>query len=118
MTLGEIIDTLEQMPTDVPVKYSDGNIPGSFESWRGIYAVLTLTPDGDGITAGELLKMAIKADGGTFEGYKGGEYIMNRKTPVWADDYGYCSGYGITGCKVSNDEVILIRTKIPFEYRD
>lgn len=44
-------------------------------------------------TAGEFLEMLSKVKGNYFEGYKGGDYLMGKSTPVWVANYGDSSGY-------------------------
>ena len=120
MKLGELIDTLERMPSDAPVLMSNGRMPHHFDSWRGSYDELTLVEAynrGDARrTVAEILQEAREADGGTFEGYKGGQYVMDRETPVWADPYGDCFCDAITGAVLSGDSVVLQVTNIG-EYR-
>lgn len=93
LTLGELTDLLELAPPDAPVEFRgsglDGCTPSGFCSWRGIYADLALKPDANHArTVGDLLSMCREADGATYEGYKGGQYEMDRYTPVWVDEYG------------------------------
>jgi hypothetical protein len=120
MRLGGLIDTLEQLPGELPVYFSDGRHPTTFASWRGVYAELTLyegndyDPDGEDhwpslpvLTVAELLEQARAAVGETFEGYKGGDFVMSRDTAVWADDYGACNHDAIMGVTVNDGKVEL-----------
>jgi hypothetical protein len=111
MTLGELIDTLAYFPADMPVKYETDVRPGEFMSWRGVYAELTLVPGGGPMTVGRLLLAAEAADGGTFEGYKGGDFTMSRSTPVWGDDWGECPGWALHGMKVDGQMLVLTLSK-------
>ena len=82
MTLGEMILTLKAMPEDQTIE----GISAERDSYRGYYDDLAFEP---GVTTvGELLKAAEKALGHTFEGYKGGEFIMEKNTPIWIANYG------------------------------
>lgn len=115
MKLGEIIDTLEQFDPTVKVRFSDGSIPGVFMSWRGSYDQLTLAPadESDKLpTVGKLLAAAREADGRTFTGYKGGDFLMDRETPVWADDYSRSDHNIIAGVSVVDGEVVLNKVNV------
>src|SRR5687767_2435193 len=113
MRLGELIDVLEKHRSNQTVRFSDGTYPRAFNSWRGVYKWLTLEPGTQHIAVSELLAQAKEADGGTFYGYKGGEYVMDRESPVWADNYGECSHYAIVASYVNEeDELILQRENI------
>lgn len=113
MRLGELIDVLEKHQGNQSVRFSDGSYPVSFCSWRGVYRWLTLQPGNQHASVGHLLELAKGADGGTFYGYKGGEYIMDRESPVWADEYGACNHNAIVAWYVNDeDELILQRENI------
>jgi hypothetical protein len=121
MRLGELIDTLDPMPADLPVRFDFGAAPEQFVSWRGHYRELSLTAGigsrHGGPTAATLLAAARRADGGTFEGYKGGDYLMERTTPVWADPWGETYYRAITGLSIVRGEVVIGTFDIPAEYR-
>ena len=108
MRLGELIKVLEAVPAGTEVVYSDGTIPRRFYSWRGDYSQLTLSPDGEGITAGELLALAQDAVGATFEGYKGGDFVMDADSPLYADDNGDANGYAILGSSGGHGEPLTL----------
>lgn len=84
MTLGELIDTIENWP-------ADREITGlcNPHSYRGYYCDLAFEPC-EKTTAGELLTACRAAMGRVFTGYKGGDYTMGESTPVWVADYGSC----------------------------
>lgn len=82
MTLGELIATLAAMPADTPVSLSDPH------SYRGYYSDLAFEPGAS--TAGAALEAARAALGATFEGYKGGDFVMGKSTPMWVASYGCC----------------------------
>lgn len=112
MNLGTLIDTLAEMPADALVRFDAGDVPQNFCSWRGVYRELSLnsrvwTGAAVEMTAGRLLELAREANGGTFEGWKGGDYVMDRATAVWADDEGEYRCRGILGVSLVNDTVIL-----------
>lgn len=93
-TLGTLIDRLEAIKDkakDVVFDFAYMR-PTEFISWRGIYSQLALSYteayDAKRLTAGDLLELAKDADGKTFQGYKSGDYIMDRGTPLWVANYG------------------------------
>lgn len=117
MRLGDLIDTLETMPHDAPVRFDDGRNPTKLCSWRGIYAELTLdsgAPEPPKVR--ELLEDARAADGKEFQGYKGGDFVMTRHTPVWADGWGEYIAIGISGI-VRENGYVVIKTMDMSSYR-
>jgi hypothetical protein len=81
-SLGDIIERLKELPQDIPI------LLGEAESYRGYYTDLSFNPLDEPRTVKEALKEAEKANGSTFEGYKGGDFTMARDTPVWFSHYG------------------------------
>jgi hypothetical protein len=111
ITLGELTDALSAVDPEMPVRFdrTNGARPGEFASWRGDYAQLTLCNFDDVCeTAGDLLRAALNADHGVFGGYKGGDFVMGRHTPVWADQWGECPGRGITDTTIRKGTLVLI----------
>lgn len=84
MTLGELIERLEQAPRDqvVPLGFNNPH------SYRGYYEDLAFEP-AENVTVGEMLDAARSALGKTFEGYKGGDYTMHEYTDVWLASYSF-----------------------------
>lgn len=114
MTLGKLTECLSQADPDfnVVVRVLDGGESRDcmiaaqddiFGSYRGYYADIAIrefysTGDYDwdeGITVGMFLKQVGESIGSTFIGYKGGEYKMDERAPVWLADYGSASGIGL-----------------------
>jgi hypothetical protein len=67
--------------------------PTTIDSWRGIYSELALDIDSSrgGVKAmpvTKFSKMLKNTVGKTFTGYKGGEFVMGKHTPVWVANYG------------------------------
>lgn len=83
MDLGQLIARLEKEPADrvVPMGF------GKPHSYRGYYGELAFEPVAD-TTVGEMLAAAKEALGTTYVGYKGGEYKMDKYTPVWLANWG------------------------------
>lgn len=85
MTLGKLISALEAMPEETKV----ANLNNA-HSYRGYYIDLAFV-QGDGVRpAAELLAECKAAMGRVFSGYKGGDYVMGERTPIWVADYGCC----------------------------
>lgn len=85
MTLGKLIDVLEAIPPDTPV----ANIINA-HSYRGYYSDLAFEMRDGMRPASELLKDCRAAMGEVFQGYKGGDFMMGKLTPVWVASYGCC----------------------------
>lgn len=80
LTLGEVIATLNSIHPDIPVK--NGWACGSAHSYRGDSSCLAFELIGE-TTVGELLDEARRACGNIYDGWKGGEYKMNKDTPCY-----------------------------------
>ena len=85
MTLGQLIERLNELDPEL-------EMVGLTEphSYRGYYADLAFEIDSRERLACEVLVDAIDSLDKTFEGYKGGNYIMASDAPVWIASYGCC----------------------------
>ena len=89
LTLGALIALLEDEEDDsLPVRGL-----GALHSYRGYYSDLAFEPTTSIVTVHDVLTEARSAMGRTFEGYKGGDYLMGEHTPLWVSQYGTPSGY-------------------------
>lgn len=119
MRLADWIEALEKVPATADVMFDDGTSVGRLTSWRGVYAQLSIdTHRGEPFTAIELLKDARDADGGTFTGWKGGDYTMDLSTPVWADEEGTCPGRIPLAVDEIDGRVVVRTGYAPSEYRE
>lgn len=87
MTLGELITALEAADPRLV-------LPHGFthpHSYRGYYEQLAFEP-AKNVTIGEMLADAQAALGGTFWGYKGGDYEMTADTDCWIANQGSANG--------------------------
>ena len=110
MTLGELIKKLEQLPKNnlVFIKPYD-LIPIEFDSYRGYYDQLALSYDINGFcTVEKLLKLAKQSVKKTFIGYKGGEFVMTKNTPIWISNYGNTSNMLLTKVEIPFDGYVYI----------
>jgi|TARA_B110000977_G_C10598521_1_gene307236 hypothetical protein len=80
--LGDLIIRLRELPQDMPI------LLGHAESYRGYYTDLAFVPLDVPRTVKEALEEAEEANGETFTGYKGGDFTMSRRTPVWLSRHG------------------------------
>jgi hypothetical protein len=64
--------------------------PTELMSWRGVYAELSFgfSFEGKEPTVKKIITELREAVGKTYEGYKGGDFVMGRSTPVWVANYG------------------------------
>jgi len=112
LTLGQLTDKLGSIPMHKVVKAGiDGKLFNveSVDSYRGYYSDLALEP-GKESTVAQLLNELYTADGGTYTGYKGGDYYMDSGTLMWVSNYGEASGLMVVGV-VETDEYALILTE-------
>jgi hypothetical protein len=122
LTLGELIDKVAgASPTqpdgdDKRVYFDFCNFyPHDIDSWRGSYEQLALGyrdwyegpthPQ----TVRDFLAMLNKAVGEVFVGYKGGEYLMTRDTPVWVARHGEVGSTVVSGA-IDTGHALIIQT--------
>jgi hypothetical protein len=112
LNLGELIAALQRLDQcdEVRIDFAADH-PGDLDSYRGYYEDLAIGYSHEECTVGGLLQRLKNAVGEVFEGYKGGEYQMNKNTAVWVADYG-STGRAITGVRGSKSmDVILLITE-------
>lgn len=116
--LGNLIDDLEEYRGEIDhIEFDDGSIPTDFESWRGVYNCLALGYKDEGNAfAGSIWRKAYNANGSIFVGYKGGDFEMDRDTPIYQANYGETGVHveetyvekKIVGVKKENDKVVIM----------
>lgn len=110
LTLGGLIKQLAALPPSLPVKFDwNGEYPSRERSYRGYYSDLALDWRESPTDVEGLLSMCQGALDSTYEGYKGGDFVMDERTPLWAAPYG-SSGRAIMGLEVV-DGVAVLETK-------
>lgn len=109
MTLGGLIARLEPCDNTLSVYFDFGHFaPTRLDSFRGYYEQLALGyAEEEAPSVTELLAELRGALGKTFSGYKGGEYVMNGHTPVWAANYGRSNETGIVAVRYKTWCVVL-----------
>lgn len=85
MTLGGLIEALKALPPDTPVRGF-----GEPHSYRGYYSDLSFEPTQTEEPAVSLLMRARACMGMVFTGYKGGDFQMGERTPLFMAPYGGC----------------------------
>ena len=129
LTVGEIILKLEPIVEKQKERMADGKteeatvcydfeylFPTSIDSWRGIYAELALNfvdsdrgrTDEKPMKVSEFLEMMKSVIGKEFTGYKGGEFTMNKHTPVWVANYGNSGNTAVIDIVDDGYQVIII----------
>lgn len=83
MNLGELIDRLGAEPPSRLIRHGFGLA----NSYRGFYEDLAFQPE-ERVTVGSMLTNARATLDCTYEGYKGGMYIMRRSTECWLAMWG------------------------------
>jgi hypothetical protein len=128
LTLGDLIDLLEPINAlqkdrietnqqEATVCYDfEYLFPTSIDSWRGSYAELALnwSASENRMKVSEFISMLNDAVGKTFEGYKGGEYLMSRDTPIWVANEGNSGNTGVIGVLNQGYQVILLTSYTEF----
>lgn len=129
ITLGELIARVEPIVAkqrEVIEKYEDEAYvcfdfeyayPTDLISWRGSYAELSLTftfPDHsdkntEPLTVTAFLELLKGAIGKTYTGYKGGEFVMGRQTPIWVANYGNSGETAVIGV-IDNEYSVILET--------
>lgn len=114
ITLGELLDWLASLPPDNEIVFDFCQFsPGEMNSSRGDYSKLAISwLNGKTVTAQELLNRYRPMVGATFQGYKGGNYTMDRDTQVWVDEWGSWTGTAITGLDRGEHQSIIRTTKV------
>jgi hypothetical protein len=108
MRLGEMIDALAVCDPKHRVEFDFGGFePSGIDSYRGYYSDLALSFSENGLDVAGLLAELRDADGGVFEGYKGGEYRMDRSTPVWVANPGRSHGVAVVGVDAHSWRVVI-----------
>jgi len=82
-------------------------------SWRGAYEELAIgfNCEGDGIDVSAFLAVLVATDGKTLTGYKGGDFLMTKDTPVWVDNYGKCNHEAVIDVVDDEFQVVVVTGK-------
>ena len=111
MTIGGAILALDKMSKEKPIVYADGKAPSEAMSYRGYYSDLAFD-DQSGATVAHVLAQLEKVHHTELEGYKGGEYMMDDKTPIWRSEYGSASSIAWMDFVDTPDAVLIVTKQI------
>ena len=111
LTLGEAINRVSELPNNVEVIVDIGGSLTEPHSYRGYYSDLAFEPTDEGVTSQKFLFLLKESLGKTFEGYKGGDFVMGKKTPLWLSHYG-TTGRAIISASFENNKLILITKEV------
>lgn len=118
LTLGELILKFEAVKDkSLPVIFDDTYHPIGIGSWRGSYCELAIEygKDEPRMTAKRFLQKLHDLIGAILTGYKGGEFVMGKITPIWVANYGNSCGFtGVYQAVIDLEEStkgIIIKTK-------
>jgi hypothetical protein len=107
LTLGKAIEILKTIdPSFTIMSDFNGQGPCSPHSYRGYYSDLSIDIQDDIALVGDFLKELEKSYGKTFTGYKGGDFLMTKDTPLWCAPYGN-TGRAIMGITIIHNEAII-----------
>jgi hypothetical protein len=80
-----------------------GFVPTDFRSWRGSYSEFAIgyaeSKWEDRPTLGAFVGDLRRCVGAVYPGWKGGEFVMSRTTPVWVANAGESGNTGVTGVR-------------------
>lgn len=94
LTLKQAIEALSKVDPATPVLFSHGGAPGTVHSYRGYYSDLAFSSVGASTVEAVLSDLRSALDN-TYEGYKGGEFVMDEDTPLWVSEYGESSKWSL-----------------------
>ena len=122
LTLGEMILKIEPLLSkqkDIKKKYKheatvvydfEYLFPKTIDSWRGSYVELALdfNSEGEPMSITEFYNMLKDTIGKEFTGYKGGEFVMGKNTPVWVANYGNSGNTAVIDIVDDEYKIIII----------
>ena len=123
LTLGEILLKLETAVEAQKIRIEEGRKeahvrfdfeylhPTYLDSWRGSYNEIAIgfSEKGEGPTLSSFYSMINAAIGQEYTGWKGGEYTMNKHTPVWVANQGHSGNTAVLDI-VDDGYVVFIIT--------
>src|SRR5262245_21405288 len=116
MRLGQFIDALSACDPLLPLVLEDGKGIHDLMSYRGYYEDLAISPQSNIKTVGEVLVQARDALGEVFQGYKGGDFPMNKLSFLWVGEYGESGGNVLTSVEPVADRVV-VKTTLHDDYK-
>ena len=108
LTLGAAIRELSEIAPSTKATFDILGTPGKVASYRGYYSDLAFRTNMEPVTVGDVLAELKSALGKTFEGYKGGDYLMTEGTPLWVSEHGECSDRAVMGVEMRDGFAVLL----------
>jgi hypothetical protein len=105
VTLGKVIKAAQKATGNV--RFADGGIPGDEMSYRGYYSDLAFETQQIPKAVSGFLQQCQHALGSTYEGYKGGDFLMRENTPLWRAAYGCCGDAIVRAVVEENGDLVL-----------
>lgn len=112
LTLGSAIAALSSLDRAILIGVDTGGGVRELDSYRGYYSDLAFRPSGEATPIGVVLDALQAALGQTFQGYKGGDFLMHEKTPLWLSPYGDNSGIAIVGLETQSGVLVFVTKKV------
>lgn len=106
VTLGQMTAFCADAPADADAVFDTGDYVGTEASYRGHYHDVAFEPTTDRKSVADLLEACRRAATDTYEGYKGGDYTYDDKTPTWCARYGN-TGSAIVGVKMIDGRAVF-----------
>ena len=81
------------------------------QSYRGYYEDLSFERggrNGEQISVRTLLMLCQQVIGTTMQGYKGGDFVMDERTPLWRSRWGEASGEAIVAITRDSTRRVLV----------
>lgn len=111
LTLGGLIKKLGSLSDEKFVVFSSGENVGKEMSYRGYYSDLSFETQEKSKTVKQFKKQCENALGNTYTGYKGGDFRMDKNTPLWKAEYSWC-GEAIMEIIENDQNVVLVCKKV------
>lgn len=111
LTLGELIlklKALNKPDEDVCFDFERAT-PTCLSSWRGSYCELAIRFDFESNphTVAKFIDLLEEAVGKTYTGYKGGDFVMGKRTPVWVANYGHSGNTAVVDVLDTRYRIII-----------
>lgn len=111
LNMGGLLKALESVDQALPVRidgYPDRTPLPVVDSYRGYYEDIAIPYDsGEPVTVATFAAALRATIGETFHGYKGGDYVCDKRTAVWLANYGRTMGAAVTGVVERDGDAVL-----------
>ena len=119
LTLGGLINALGVIPVDYNVIINDNleQVPCGPHSYRGYYTDLAFSTTSERTNVKEFSAICADMLDKNLEGYKGGTFTMEEKTPLWISSYGFDSQLAVVDFEIDDENKLFkLKTKQLKEY--